>query len=169
MRGQGRSRNDDRPARNPVRAPAGERAGGMRGEVPARAEVEQVLNRICWGYDENDVDLIASLFTADARMSMRIGDRAGELVGPFEGRERIRQLHADSLASQQDQRRHQITNLWVAEESDGGATVVSNLVLHAVRDGQVRVLSTGWYRDRLVRTDDGWKVAERYLYLDLPY
>jgi len=141
----------------------------MRGAVPARAEIEQVLHRICWGYDENDVDLIADSFTADASMSMRIGDRGGELVGPFTGRERIRQLHADALAAQQDQRRHQLTNLWVEHASADEATVVTTLVLHAVRDGAVAVLSTGWYRDRLVRTDEGLRVAERYLYLDLPY
>jgi hypothetical protein len=141
----------------------------MRGNVPARAEIEQVLHRICWGYDENDVDLIADSFTADATMSMRVGDRDGELVGPFAGRERIRRLHADTLASQQDQRRHQVTNLWVEEESEDEVTAVTTLVLHAVRDGAVTALSTGWYRDRLVRTDEGLKVAERYLYLDLPY
>lgn len=141
----------------------------MRGDVPARAEIEQLLHRICWGYDENDVALIANSFTADASMSMRVGDRDGELVGPFTGRERIRELHADALASQQDQRRHQLANLWIAEESEDEVTVVTTLVLHAVRDGAVTALSTGWYRDRLVRTDDGLKVAERYLYLDLPY
>lgn len=141
----------------------------MRGNVPARAEIEQVLHRICWGYDENDVDLIADSFTADATMAMRVGDRSGELVGPFAGRGRIRQLHVDALASQQDQRRHQLTNLWVEKESEDEVTVVTTLVLHAVRDGAVTVLSTGWYRDRLVRTDEGLRVAERYLYLDLPY
>ena len=147
----------------------------MRGNVPARAEIEQVLHRICWGYDENDVDLIANSFTADATMSMRVGDRNGELVGPFDGRERIRQLHADALASQQDQRRHQLTNLWTeedseeSEDSEDAVTAVTTLVLHAVRDGAVTALSTGWYRDRIVRTDEGLKVAERYLYLDLPY
>lgn len=137
--------------------------------MPARADIEQVLNRICWGYDENDVDLIASLFTSDARMSMRIGDRAGELLGPFLGRDRIRRLHADSLSGQQDQRRHQLTNLWVEQESENAVTVVTNLVLYAVRDGAVSALSTGWYRDRLVHAADGWQVADRYLYLDLPY
>lgn len=137
--------------------------------MSARAEFEEIINRISWGYDEADVDLLASLFTEDAVMAMRIGDRNGAIVGPFTGREAIRKLHADSLATQTDQRRHQISNLWVAKETDTEATVVSNLTLIAIENGAIKVLSSGWYRDQLVRADSGWLIKDRYLYLDLPY
>ncbi len=137
--------------------------------MTARAEFENLLGRASWGYDEADPDLIASCFTADARMAMRIGDRHGDVVGPFEGRDAIRALHADSMAAQTDQRRHNLSNIWIDKETADEATVVSNLTLLSVEDGALRVLSCGWYRDRIVHEDDTWRIADRYLYLDLPY
>lgn len=137
--------------------------------MSARGEIENLLHRVSWGYDEGDVDLIAASFAGDARMSMRIGDRGGDLVGSWEGREAIRALHADSLAAQSDQRRHVVSNLVVESETGDAASVVSYLTLVAVAGGKAAVLSTGWYRDQLVRTSDGWLIRDRYLYLDLPY
>lgn len=137
--------------------------------MTARAEFENLLGRASWGYDEADPDLIASCFTTDARMAIRIGDRHGDPIGPFEGRAAIRALHADSMAAQTDQRRHNLSNIWIDKESADEATVVSNLTLLSVEGGALRVLSCGWYRDRIVREDDAWRISDRYLYLDLPY
>lgn len=136
--------------------------------MTARAAFENLLGRASWGYDENDPDLIASCFADDARMSLRIG-RDGDLVGPFEGRAAIRALHADSMAAQTDQRRHNLSNLWVEKETDDAATVVSNLTLLSVEHGAVRVLSSGWYRDELARRGGDWLITDRHVYLDLPY
>lgn len=137
--------------------------------MTARAEFENLLGRASWGYDEADPDLIASCFIEDARMALRIGDRSGDLIGPFEGRAAIRKLHADSMAAQTDQRRHNLSNIWIEKETADEATVVSNLTLLSIEDGSVRVLSSGWYRDQLVRVAEGWRITDRYVYLDLPY
>jgi hypothetical protein len=136
--------------------------------MTARAEIENTLGRAAWGYDENDVDLIAAQFTENASMTLRIG-REGDLIGPFEGREAIRRLHADSLAAQTDQRRHNISNLWVEKETADEATVVSNLTLLSVENGAVSVLSSGWYRDELVVHHGSWLIRSRHVHLDLPY
>jgi hypothetical protein len=136
--------------------------------VTARAEFENLLGRASWGYDEADPDLIASCFTEDARMSLRIG-RDGDLVGPFEGRAAISALHADSMAAQTDQRRHNLSNVVLVKESPDTASTTSNLTLLSIENCAVRVLSSGWYRDRLVHRDGAWFIADRYVYLDLPY
>jgi 3-phenylpropionate/cinnamic acid dioxygenase small subunit len=138
--------------------------------VTARAEIENVLGRAAWGYDENDVDLVAAQFAEDATMTMRIG-RDGELIGPFEGRAAIRALHADSLRAQTDQRRHNLSNLIIEKETAEEVTAISNLTLLSVEDGVARVLSSGWYRDELVRrdADGGWLIRTRHIQLDLPY
>jgi hypothetical protein len=101
-------------------------------------------------------------------MSLRIG-RDGDLIGPFEGRADIRKLHADSMAAQTDQRRHNLSNLWFEKESDDEAVAVTNLTLLSVEHGTVKVLSSGWYRDQLVHQNGTWLIADRYVYLDLPY
>ncbi|MCE0764658.1 nuclear transport factor 2 family protein [Pseudonocardia kujensis] len=136
--------------------------------MTARAEIENTLGRAAWGYDENDVDLIAAQFAETATMTMQIG-RDGETIGPFDGREAIRKLHADSLAGQTDQRRHNISNLVVVKETADSASTTSNLTLLSIEDGAIRVLSSGWYRDELVKQGDAWLITSRHIYLDLPY
>jgi 3-phenylpropionate/cinnamic acid dioxygenase small subunit len=136
--------------------------------MTARAEIENVLGRAAWGYDEDDVDLVAAQFDEDASMTMRIG-REGELIGPFEGRAAIHKLHADSLRSQTGQRRHNLSNLIIEKEATDAATTVTNLTLLSVENGAARVLSSGWYRDELVRRDGTWLIHNRHIHLDLPY
>ncbi|GAA0935506.1 nuclear transport factor 2 family protein [Pseudonocardia zijingensis] len=136
--------------------------------MTARAEIENVLGLAAWGYDENDVDLIAEQFAETATMTMQIG-RDGDTIGPFEGREAIRKLHADSLAGQTDQRRHNISNLVVHKETAEAASTTSNLTLLSVENGALRVLSSGWYSDELVKRDGRWQISRRHIYLDLPY
>jgi ketosteroid isomerase-like protein len=136
--------------------------------MSARAEIENTLGRASWGYDENDVDLIAAQFTEDAVMTLQIG-RDGDTIGPFEGREAIRKMHADSLAAQTDQRRHNISNLTIVKETADSASTTTNLTLLSIENGAVQVLSSGWYRDELRKEGDAWLLASRHIYLDLPY
>lgn len=136
--------------------------------MTARAEIENTLGRASWGYDEDDVDLIAAQFTETASMTMQIG-RDGDTIGPFEGREAIRKLHADSLVAQTDQRRHNLSNLVITAETADSASTTANLTLLSIENGAVQVLSSGWYRDDLVRSGDTWLIASRHIYLDLPY
>lgn len=134
-----------------------------------REQCAQIIYRISWGLDEHHTELIGKSFTKDAVMSIQIGKESSSLVGPLEGREAIQALHVDALAEQTDQRRHQITNLWVESESDDEAIVVSNLTLLSIKGSKISVLSSGWYRDALIHSESGWQIKERYLYLDLPY
>jgi 3-phenylpropionate/cinnamic acid dioxygenase small subunit len=136
--------------------------------APIRPLIENTLHRAAWGYDENDVDLIAAQFTESASMTMQIG-RDGDTIGPFEGREAIRKLHADSLAAQTDQRRHNFSNLIIDKETDDSASTTANLTLLSIENGAIQVLSSGWYRDEFVNGGDGWRIARRHVYLDLPY
>ena len=85
--------------------------------MTARPDIENLLGKASWGYDEADVDLIASCFTEDARDEPAHRPRRRP-VGPFEGRAAIRTLHADSMAAQTDQRRHNLSNLWFEKETD---------------------------------------------------
>jgi hypothetical protein len=136
--------------------------------MTARAEIENTLGRASWGYDENDVDLVAAQFTENAVMTMQIG-RDGDTIGPFDGREAIRKLHADSLAAQTDQRRHNLSNLVIVKETADSAATTTNLTLLSIEGGTLRTISSGWYRDELVKQGDSWLIASRHIYLDLPY
>lgn len=136
--------------------------------MSARAEIENVLGRAAWGYDEDDVDLIAAQFTEDAVMTLQIG-RDGDTIGPFTGRGAIRAMHADSLAAQTDQRRHNLSNVVVVSEGADAAETTTNLTLLSIENGALRTISSGWYRDEFRRETDAWRIARRHIYLDLPY
>ena len=135
--------------------------------MTARAEIENLLNRYSLAYDKPDMDVMAGTFTDDAVMSLRIA--GGDLIGPFDGKEAIMKLMTDSLASQNDQRRHLVTNLVIDDETDDSATATSYLTLISVADGTATLLSTAVYEDQLRKDGGAWRFAKRHIELDLPY
>ena len=133
----------------------------------ARAEIENVFNRYSLAYDKPNLADMESCFTEDAVMSMRIA--GGDLIGPFEGRSAIMKLMSDSLASQNDQRRHLTTNLVIRSQTEDSASTESYLTLIAVANGKATLLSTAVYTDELICRDGQWLFTKRHIDLDLPY
>jgi SnoaL-like domain len=134
--------------------------------MSAKQDITELLNHAGVAYDVADVDYLAAIFAENGTFRMVI---AGGDEIRFEGRETVRNLYADSLASQNDQRRHVVTNIYFNECSDSRAVVVSYLVLIAVAEGKLNVLSSGMYTDTLVNDGSGWLIQDRHLALDLPY
>jgi 3-phenylpropionate/cinnamic acid dioxygenase small subunit len=117
-------------------------------------------------YDERDLDGLRACFVEDATFSWEIAD--GPSGGPFEGRDAIVASNKASLDSQDDTRRHVMTNVAFAGEGDK-RSVSSYMTLFAHQDGQLRPLTTGVYTDEVVRDGDGWKFRARHLLCDLPF
>jgi len=129
--------------------------------------VTELLNQAGVAYDTADTDFLREMFVNDgAQFEMTI---AGGDVIPFEGKANIGKLFADSLEEQTDQRRHVITNIYFTDEADSSVTAISYLVLIAVENGALNVLSTGIYTDNCVLQVSAWKIQKRRLDLDLPY
>ena len=129
--------------------------------------ITELLGKGGWAYDTPDIDFLADMFTTDGTFDLSI-DGMGQ-VGSFAGRAEIRKLYEDSLASQEDQRRHVVTNIFFEDETDDSVTAISYLVLIAVKDGALNVISSGVYKDRVVLDDGTWRIVHRDLHLDLPY
>ncbi len=126
------------------------------------------LSKWAYGYDTPDMDAMAECFTKEAVLTMTIA--GGDLIGPFEGIDAVMKLFKDSLASQNDQRRHITTNTFVTVDDGSSAQVRSVLMLLAIADGKLTVLSSGTYEDHMVHEADGvWRIAKRHIALDLPY
>ena len=132
-----------------------------------REAIRDMMGKGGWAYDTPDVDYLADMFTEDGVFDLAI-DGMGQ-VGNFVGRENIRKLYEDSLEEQDDQRRHVVTNIFFEEEDDTSATVVSYLVLITIKEGQLNVISSGVYTDKVVLDGDTWRIKHRDLYLDMPY
>jgi 3-phenylpropionate/cinnamic acid dioxygenase small subunit len=129
--------------------------------------IHELLSRAAYGLDVRDVDMLANSFAADAVFTLRIG--GGDLVGPFEGREGIMELMTGSMEEQTDQRRHNVSNVFFEEEGNKSALVISNVALFGTENGEVRLITTGIYRDKVIRSGADWKLLHRHIDLDLPY
>jgi 3-phenylpropionate/cinnamic acid dioxygenase small subunit len=129
--------------------------------------IHELLARAAYGLDVRDLDMLTSCFAEQAVMTLRIA--GGDLVGPFDGRDAIMKLMADSMEEQTDQRRHVTTNIFFESEGEDTASVVSNLTLLGTEDGQIRLISAGVYQDEVVREGTQWKLKKRHIELDLPY
>ena len=128
--------------------------------------IHELLSRSAFGYDERQLDILQACFTDDASMVVRIA--GGEPVGPFEGRKNIMQLMTDSMDAQSDKRRHVISNIFFESEDENTVSVNSTLTLYASENSQIKLLSSGIYRDTVVKRNGAWQISRRQLDLDLP-
>jgi ketosteroid isomerase-like protein len=131
-----------------------------------RFAIAELLNRMAYYYDEDQLDDLAACYASDAVMSMQIA--GGDMVGPFEGRDNIMELYRGAKSTQTDVRRHDITNLMFDASGDTLA-VTSYLTLFATEHGETKLLTTGVYRDRVAQVAGDWKITRRHIDLDSAY
>jgi len=121
----------------------------------ARQEVADVLARFCERIDEYDIDAVAELFTEDCVTDYGPG-RGGRVVG--------RQALAERLRTGQEEfarTHHQLGQMTV--RFDGPDTCHASTYVtawHERFDGSTPVVRLR-YLDRLVRSGNRWRIAER--------
>jgi hypothetical protein len=127
--------------------------------------VQNALGRWAWGYDESNLATFLDAVTADARVTIETEDGS---IRTLEGREAISSFYGGRLAVRPVgiPRRHVTTPVTI-EEGEHEMTVLSYLSLYTFLDGSPEVVTTGWYRDRIVDEGDAWRIAERHIHLDV--
>ncbi len=127
----------------------------------AEHDIARLVTRFALLNDQADWDAVAAMFTADGRFIRPAG---GE---PVVGREAIRA----SFASRPPRvSRHLITNILVDIGSADEATSQCAMLLYTAPAGETSAASpalVGGFRDKLIRTADGWRFTERAGFLDL--
>ena len=134
--------------------------------IEEKLEIHELLSRAAYAYDEREIGILETCFAEQASFSMRIA--GGDLIGPFEGKSGIMGLMTGSMEEQADVRRHVISNIFF-EVTDGKTVVISNLTLMATENEDIQLLSSGVYRDHVIKENEHWCIADRYLELDKPY
>lgn len=134
-----------------------------------KLEIQELLSRAAYAFDERKLEELSNCFAPKAEMLVHIAG-VGD-VGPFVGRDAIMKLMSDTLESQTDVRRHVISNFFFEDEAKDGrsATVVSGLVVFSVENGKISAITSGIYRDEVVRRGGTWRIRQRRLDLDLPF
>jgi len=130
------------------------------------ADCTRLINHYANLNDTQDWDAVAELYTEDARFGRP--SRPGDLVI---GRKAILAGFRERPPRAQ---RHVIANIVVEAEAADKARAFSVILLfqgEAAPEGELPAMSAnsplvGFYRDRMVKTAEGWKFAERIGGLD---
>lgn len=122
----------------------------------AKQEIAEVVFRYGYALDSRDWDLLRTCFLPDV-----VGNYGGD---PLQGYEAIEELCRNTLEPLSVSQ-HLIGNVSATVDGDEAR---SSCYLHAqhVRpgtEGGEQFIFAGRYLDRLVRTPEGWRIAERTL------
>lgn len=127
-------------------------------------QVEAVLFRYAHHYDAGDIDAAVGCFLPDGLMRVSIRPE------PVTGHEQLTAFFTAARQARRDahtQPRHLVSNVLVELGKDGATAQSSAYMSLLLSDAAgSRVDCTGVYEDRLRRTPDGWRFAERFLRFD---
>lgn len=124
-----------------------------------RRAIEETLFRYSTAIDTGDFGLLEQVFTADARIDYT--KAGGERLSGREAPEWLRSNLAHFKLLQ-----HFVSNIRLSQEEDGVGSKAYVLAVHGYRSTEGKMLFFelgGQYEDQLVRTADGFRIAERVL------
>jgi 3-phenylpropionate/cinnamic acid dioxygenase small subunit len=127
-------------------------------EISDRIEIQDLFARYSFAIDERDWAALDTVFTPDARIDYsETGGAKGSLA------EIKAWLPVALERFPMFQHMVATTKLELDGDEARSRTILFNPMTHKAEDGTEQVFFIGlWYRDRLVRTADGWRIAERY-------
>ncbi len=128
------------------------------GPIEDRLAIADVLNRYCLCLDLMDLDGLAGLFTEDCHVSYGPEDRLTS-----RGRSALR--HDLERLWRWRRTSHHLSNVEVRVENDRAQASSYLIAWHEGQDGRTATIY-GRYEDRLVRTEGGWRIAERVQYMN---
>jgi hypothetical protein len=121
-------------------------------ELADRLEIDDVLNLYVTALDNNRFELLDGVFTTDAHLSYADVGVDGEYPA-------VR----DWLAARRPERRvwlHLVGNRRVSLAGDEAQSTTTFFFAGVDHDGNTH-FTGGEYHDKLARTPDGWRIAER--------
>ncbi len=129
----------------------------MTQEIADRIEIDDLLSRYATAVDTRDWDLYRTVFTADAVIDYT---SSGGIRG---GLAEVTEWLSDALSGF-SMSQHMVTNrdIRLAGDTATSRSYFYNPMGRTRRDGTLALMFVGgYYRDRLRRTGDGWRITER--------
>ena len=126
-------------------------------EVSDRLELQDLVHAYSHALDARDWDALAALFTPDATIDYT------EMGGPRGDLASTRAFLAEVMPLMASTQHLVATSRFVVDGDEAtGRSICFNPMAVEV-EGRPHTFFCGlWYRDRFVRTPDGWRFAERY-------
>ena len=127
-------------------------------EISDRLEIQDLLACYSFAIDERDWDALDRVFTPDAQIDYA---ETGGAKGDYPAIKAWLPKALERFPKYQ----HMVatTKLDLDGDEARSRTILFNPMVHRDAEGKEQVFFIGlWYRDRFVRTPDGWRIAERY-------
>ncbi|OCC25499.1 hypothetical protein MB02_02360 [Croceicoccus estronivorus] len=127
-------------------------------EISDRLEIQDLFSRYSFAIDERNWDGLDDVFTPDARIDYT--ETGGEKGTVSE----IKSWLATAM-KRFPRFQHMVatTKLELNGDEAKSRTILFNPMVFKKDDGTEQVFFIGlWYRDKLVRTEKGWRISERY-------
>ena len=129
-------------------------------------EIRQLLARYNFAIDFGHIDDWVETFVPEGKFSCVGLPEDAPLGGTHEGKDALRSYAESHFGVNQGRARHWNWNL-VIEGNGDTATMQCYLNAYSAGQGESALFRvTGVYRDRLSRTESGWKFAEREVTID---
>ena len=122
-------------------------------------QIKELYARYNQGSDFRDTELFLSAFAEDAVMTREGGDIVG-----MDGLRADRARRYEGKTG--DVGRRHINGSYLITPTADGAEARTYYLLMDVTVRPPNVISSGYYEDKFVRTDAGWKIKHRTLYRD---
>ena len=126
-------------------------------EISDRLEIQDLLARYSFAIDDRDWNALDEVFTPDARINYTA---AGGIAGDLSQIKAWLPVALERFPMFQ----HLVATTKLDLDGDEAAsrTILFNPMTHQNAAGEQQTFFIGlWYRDRFVRTDAGWRIAER--------
>jgi len=127
-------------------------------EISDRLEIQDLFARYSFAIDERDWDALDTVFTLDASIDY---SETGGAKGSFAEIKAWLPVALERFPRYQ----HMVATTKLALDGDRATsrTILFNPMVFKGQDGGEQVFFIGlWYRDELVRTPQGWRIASRY-------
>ncbi len=127
-------------------------------EISDRIQINDLLTRYTVAIDTKDWNLLDTCFTPDAQVDYTT---SGGIKGAYP---EVRKWLEKALAAF-SMTQHFISNSTVEIDGDKATarTYVINPMGFPKEDGSLHIFTVGaYYNDKLVCTDEGWRIAERF-------
>ena len=129
-------------------------------------EIRQLLARYNFAIDFGHIDDWVETFVPEGKFSCVGLPEDAPLGGTHEGKDALRSYAESHFGVNQGRARHWNWNL-VIEGNGDTATMQCYLNAYSAGQGESALFRvTGVYRDRLSRTENGWKFVEREVTID---
>ncbi len=133
------------------------------------AQVQDLVARWWWNYDEGNFDVLTGLLTEDAHFSCRTDtgttDYEEFVRADYTGRDAVMAWQTDHRLNSPYPLRHNGTNVHIVEQRDDEASFSSYITVSQIVGG-VSPLSTAIVNGRVRRDGDTFRLAELEVVLD---